>query len=702
MEKTILIEEIRRTLQMMGLPTDNSFVISEALIGGGGKQAVYEFTQGIEKLLGRGGKTLTSEEKSMLTDFIDQARKYETKFDSFGSLGDDLTEAQLKTMKNFITSKSNSTLKRVLADAAQEYRIYLKKIPIATEEEAYDEAFRDLITSAGRRTSYSDVVEDMNYLSYNYKTGSIYSLQTRIDKLRTIADALPEGNLKNSMNSFIDEMDDVVSVRYAKEIAGEESTEFTEKELDELIPDNELAIFKNAIEEVADEDTPVIRIDFSDPIDEISESVDDMTAKEVDDNLKEEFMTQMKKVCNTGFCSTMQGYYRSKSPKFQQMWDLILVELDKGVKANIGNIQGSVSEKELAKYKELLRLYKESNKPPLTKNDYIKIGEAVYEKWRGGGFMDKVSLAGLFGTKEQAFYTIARIMLGNDVFSGKWMGWGPAMKKWLAMNAIIALWDLGHGVWQLKFGSANPQETEESIIKTSAVDLSKNIASLVGGPPIYRLGLFIATKTVATFMPSTIYVNEEDLVAWIKEDSKTTYNPGYTDLEIYDNIIRKKGVTISYQVNDKPPYTRISGIKDPTFDYYNGDYTWNREGEWDYNIRFKKEGSKISRKQEKTNEIPKEVYNSIEDQLATNSLMSSYIKDRLTGIFKKHKKHIDYKKQEMMTDDSGNKIVCLIYEYDDVEYGTKKIAFNYTEYSKSDKNLNNTDTFNKIVKEYNK
>ena len=56
----------------------------------------------------------------------------------------------------------------------------------------------------------------------------------------------------------------------------------------------------------------------------------------------------------------------------------------------------------------------------------------------------------------------------------------------------------------------------------------------------------------------------------------------------------------------------------------------------------------------------------------------------------------------MMTDDSGNKIICLIYEYDDVEYGTKKIAFNYTEYSKSDKNLNNTDTFNKIVKEYNK
>jgi len=700
MKNLLLEEEIKKVLSMMGLPYKSSQIIKEAI--GTGGPFVKEFAEKIKGILMKTGKSLSVEEKNILSDFVDQANKYEKDFASdFRTIADDLTTTQLKRLENFISTKSDMTLRRTIIDASIENSIFLKKIEFQTNEEYLTDALDNIISLGTSRTKYPDLISDLNYLHYNYKTAPTSDLFDKLNKLRALSGYLPD-DLKKIFDDFIDELDTHVERRAENELNGVMS-DLSAKQADELFSTAEANSLRDYADEILD-DVETDGFDFSRnrSTREVLENdldFDAMTAREVENKLKSTFMEKLKKVCNTGFCSTMQGYYNSKSKKFDVMWDLILKELETSFKTTT-KIEGSVSEQELTKHKLILK-FMYSKKVPLTKSEYIKIGEAVYEGWKGGGFMEKVSLPGLFGTKEQAFYTISRLFLGQDVFTGKFIGWVDVMKKWAVFNTIILAWDLGNGFWQLKFGSDNPNQTEEDIIKNGIADFTKNALSLVGGPPIWRLGLTIVDASLQKFLPDAMYVNEEDLVDYIKKDSKTTYNPGYTEMEIYDNIIANTGVTISYEMDDNPPYTKISGISDVKFNYYNGRYSWDRTGNYSWQINFIREGEKIAKKEVKSEEISKEIIETLEDQIATNSVLSEFIKDRLTGLIKKHKKHIDFKKQEIMVDGNNKKIICIIFEYEDTEGVKNMFAFNYSEYSSSsNKDLKDVDFWNNIVKEY--
>ena len=205
------------------------------------------------------------------------------------------------------------------------------------------------------------------------------------------------------------------------------------------------------------------------------------------------------------------------------------------------------------------------------------------------------------------------------------------------------------------------------------------------------------------FLPDSTYVNKEDLIEYLKENSLKTQGTAWTIIEINDNIFNKKGVTVYFGPDDNPPITQIKGITDPLYSMANGRYFFEKTGDFTYRMMFIPEGQKKPKvEDEKTKELDKQSINTIEGQIATNSLLSPFIKDRLTGIIKNHKKHIDFKSQKKMSQDDGKEIIVLIFEWKDKDTDQSYMfAFNYTKFkSMNNPDLKSEENWAQLVKEY--
>jgi len=701
--------EVLRIKKLMGLkPTlkEGFYGLNKLLLN---EETGYgEAMQIIKSLVKKTTQNLTDLEKKYLKQMI---QEFNQKYgDEYGDLVDegkmtDLIRTNLTKMLNEVSDNDtinffSGVIQRITRDDLA--TTGLKSIT------TMDDAFKQLMDgsmSNFSRTNPDGSVVDASFLDslrYIYRQGSLRNAdlpEELINELEgKVLGAIDEIPADEPMAKYLLDLKDQID-----EIRSGEGKLPTTEEITDIT--NNVSSVKTNLENpvtprvISDPDVDIEIGNGSSIIDDAEQTLGGQTAEEIDKNLRKTFVEGMRKSCKSRFCSTMTAYYYGAPEKFNSMWEELLIQINDRIKVKISGDVDPLLDQKLLEMSERLK-YLQTTKKVFTRDDYIKIGEAVYNKWKSGTFGEKFSLGGLFGTKEQGFYTIARTFLGQDVYSGKFLTRSELIKRWALINGLVLTYHVGSILYEVNFGADDPNKTDKQIIEDGIDDIVGDLVSLVGGPPVWRLGIEAVINTFQMFMPSSTYVNEEDLVEWIKNDSKTRYAPGYTDLEVYDNIINNKEVTVTYDKESKAPSTIVKGITDPSFIYYNGTYTNDKTGESSYTVNFRPLGSKKSTKQIKSKGVDKAIIEQLESTIATNSAISSFIKDRLTGVIKSHKKWIDFKKQMIESTDQGNSEI-LIFDWKDIDGVESSFAFNYTKWKNEGAlDLKEVANWNKYVKAY--
>lgn len=697
--KEFLNEEIKRSLVLMGLPSSISPKLTEAFLAAAAGNPIVEFVNFLKSGLKKGEVgSLTSQEKMAIISLADEAGALDRSFDEFGDVGERLTKDQITILKNFLDNTADWQVTRVIAYGSMVFnntQIYIRYLD--AEEILFETLQRELDNLGPGADAEMQTLKDLFDAQRDFDLGAL-ERQELANKALMIAEKLEDSNpykslIRDTAQNELQKSERQIANGTTLAPTADEFSQVTTKEIEEL---QDAA--KKGEEVTEDPFEDIVFRGLEDLEDEIGEE----EAMSLEEAAQKAFMEKMNQTCKTKFCGTMYAYWKGKSPKFQQMWDITVKELEKLMKTSTGESLARIPKETQDTYNIILKKFKDKN-TPLTLDQYMKLGEKVYEKWKTGGFWERFSLSGLFGTGRSSFYTVARFSLGSDLYTGSW-SFKSAVKKWAPFNALMLLWSIGTGIYELKVGSDDPNKTEEEILRESIVRWFKNsVATGFGLAPLPRLAMEGMIEGFKFFLPESTYVNKEDLIEYLKENSLKTQGTAWTIIEINDNIFNKKGVTVYFGPNDDPPITQIKGITDPLYSMANGRYFFEKTGEWSYQMKFIPEGQKKPKvEEEKTKELDKQSINTIEEQLATNSVLSPFIKDRLTGIIKNHKKHIDFKSQKKMSQDDGKEIIVLIFEWKDKDTDNSyKIAFNYTKFkSMNNPDLKSQENWAQLVKEY--
>ena len=697
--KEFLNEEIKRSLILMGLPSSISPKLTEAFLAATAGNPIVEFVNILKSGMKKGEVgTLTREEKKAIVAFADEAGSLDSSFDEFGDVGERLTKDQITILKNFLDNTQSWQVERVVAYGSMVFtntELYIRYIN--AEELLFDVLQRELDDLGAGADAEMQTLKDLFDATRDMDLGAL-ERQELADKALIIAEKLSDDNpykslIRDTAQNELQKSERQVANGTTLAPTGDEFSQVTKKEIDEL-------------QDAAKKGEEITEDPFEDIVfrglEDLEEEIGEEEAITLEEAAQKAFMEKMNQTCKTKFCGTMYAYWKGKSPKFQQMWDITVKELEKLMKTSTGESLSRIPKETQDTYNIILKKFKDKN-TPLTLDQYMKLGEKIYEKWKTGGFWERFSLSGLFGTGRQSFYTVARFSLGSDLYTGTW-SFKAAVKRWAPFNALMLLWSIGTGVYELKVGSDDPNKTEEEILRESIVRWFKNsIATGFGLAPLPRLAIEGLVEGFKFFLPDSTYVNKEDLIEYLKENSLKTQGTAWTIIEINDNIFNKKGVTVYFGPDDNPPITQIKGITDPLYSMANGRYFFEKTGDFTYQMMFIPEGQKKPKvEDEKTKELDKQSINTIEGQIATNSLLSPFIKDRLTGIIKNHKKHIDFKSQKKMSQDDGKEIIVLIFEWKDKDTDQSYMfAFNYTKFkSMNNPDLKSEENWAQLVKEY--
>ena len=697
--KEFLNEEIKRSLILMGLPSSISPKLTEAFLAAAAGNPIVEFVNILKSGMKKGEVgTLTREEKKAIVAFADEAGSLDSSFDEFGDVGERLTKDQITILKNFLDNTQSWQVERVVAYGSMVFtntELYIRYIN--AEELLFDALQRELDDLGAGADAEMQTLKDLFNATRDMDLGAL-ERQELADKALIIAEKLSDDNpykslIRDTAQNELQKSERQVANGTTLAPTGDEFSQVTKKEIDEL-------------QDAAKKGEEITEDPFEDIVfrglEDLEEEIGEEEAITLEEAAQKAFMEKMNQTCKTKFCGTMYAYWKGKSPKFQQMWDITVKELEKLMKTSTGESLSRIPKETQDTYNIILKKFKDKN-TPLTLDQYMKLGEKIYEKWKTGGFWERFSLSGLFGTGRQSFYTVARFSLGSDLYTGTW-SFKAAVKRWAPFNALMLLWSIGTGVYELKVGSDDPNKTEEEILRESIVRWFKNsIATGFGLAPLPRLAMEGLVEGFKFFLPDSTYVNKEDLIEYLKENSLKTQGTAWTIIEINDNIFNKKGVTVYFGPDDNPPITQIKGITDPLYSMANGRYFFEKTGDFTYKLVFIPEGQKKPKvEEEKTDELDKKSIQNIEDLIATNSILSPFIKDRLTGIIKNHKKHLDFKSQKKMASDDGTEAIVLIFEYkDNVADKNVMIAFNYTRYKKmNNPDLNSAQNWDSLVKSY--
>ena len=693
--KRFLKEDIERSLQIMGLPIDVSDFLVEALSSAATGNPIIQLADILKSAMRKGSVELLNEEEQLALRIFNGEIKYMDNTLDLGEIGEKLTKEQLSLLKRSF-SEYGTSIKFYLSAAALRLASAKVTSQILTNETILKNTFEELGENV---EEFNNFLRQMETSSWYDETITTFEREETTAYMRGVANMLEDENpYKKMILNACDDADDKLLRHMETGFYNGTVASDLETVTDDIV--------KN-LEEVAETGERNIEEIIINPniYDDLADETDTEVAQTLEDAAKKTFMEDMKKNCSTAFCRTMVAYYEGGSEKFEIMWKIIVKELEgKAAKVTQAGMNDTYIPKDIQEiYQSVLTTYKKYNSI-MTPDQYSKFGEAIYKKWNEVGFLSKFSLKGLFGNTPNAFYVIGRTMVGSDIYTGKF-SFAAMRKKWVWFNLVFLIGSVGKTAYDITLGTDDPNQDKWDLIKQRAASTFKNIVYTgFGLAPAYRITLEILINGFEASLPESRYVNREELLKFLKEQSKSTNPPGWTDLEVYENIFNKKGVQVYFGVNDDPEFTQIKGITDPLYISANGRYQYVKSGDFVYKLKFIPEGQTKPKETEvvKSLKVEKDVINNIEDVIATSSVLSPLIKDRLTGIIKNHKKHLDYKEQKIMTDDEGKQNSILIFEWKDKDTDISyKFAFNYTKYkSMNSPDLKTQENWAQLVKEY--
>ena len=689
--KRFLKEDIQRSLQIMGLSMHVSDVLVEALSLAAAGNPIVQFADVLKGALKKGTiEVLTEEEQYAMKAFAREIKYLDNTLD-LGEIGEKLTKEQITMMRKIFSPEfTGGSLKYYVAAAANQFATLQKTLPLINQETLIKQSLIDLGTEIEDINKFLRQMDESITLADREETNAI---------MKSVADQLDETNpYKKIITNVIDDSEDKMlrqmEYGYHHSVSEEEISRVT----DDIL---------GAIEEGAEAGEKNIEEIIINPriLDDVDEEIGGDMVVELENRAKKVFIEDMRKNCTTPFCRTMVSYYDGKSKRFDEMWSIIVKDLE-GQTTKITNDGFSNSKYTIPKdlqetYNAVLTTWKKYNRV-MTPDEYTKFGERIYKKWSELGMLSKFSLQGLFGNTTNGMYVIGRTMIGTDIYTGKF-SFAAMRKRWFWFNLMFLVYNAGEAVYEITLGSDDPNQDTYQLMKEKAASVFKNVVYTgLGLAPAYRITLEALIQGFEMALPESRYVNKEELLKFLKEQSKTDHPPGWTDIEVYDNIFNKKGVSVYFGVDDEPEFTQIKGITDPLYSSANGRYQYVKSGDFVYKLTFIPEGQKKPKETElvKSLKVDKDIIQNIENLIATNSALSPIIKDRLTGVIKKHKKHLDYKEQKIMTDSNGKQESVLIFEFKNANNDeSSKFAFNYTRFKEQGSpDLKNADNWNNLVR----
>lgn len=692
--KRFLKEDIERSLQIMGLPIDVSDFLVEALsLAAAGTNPIIQLSDILKSAMRKGSVELLNEEEQLALRIFGGEIRYMDNALDLGEIGEKLTKEQLSLLRKAF-SEYETSIKFYLSAAANR----LVSAKVTTQLLSNETILKTTFEELGENVEeFNKFLRQMEPSSWYDETITSIEREETTAYMRSVANSLDDENpYKKMILDACDDADDKLLREMETGFYNGTVASDLESVTDDLV--------KN-LEQVAETGERNIEEVIINPniYDDLADEGGTEAAESLEDAAKKTFMQDMKNNCSTAFCRTMVAYYEGGSEKFEIMWKIIVKELEgKAAKITKEGMNDNYIPKDLQEvYQSVLTTYKKYNSI-MTPDQYSKFGEAIYKKWNEVGFLSQFSLRGLFGNTPNAFYVIGRTMVGSDIYTGKF-SFAAMRKRWVWFNLVFLIGSVGKTAYDITLGTDDPNQDKWDLIKQRAASTLKNIVYTgLGLAPAYRITLEILIKGFESSLPESRYVNREELLKFLKEQSKSTNPPGWTDLEVYDNIFNKKGVQVYFGVNDDPEFTQIKGITDPLYMSANGRYQYVKSGDFVYKLKFIPEGQTKPKETEvvKSLKVEKDVIQNIENLIATNSALSPIIKDRLTGIIKSHKKHLDYKEQKIMTDSNGKQESILIFEFKNANNDqSSKFAFNYTRFKElGSPDLKNADNWNNLVR----
>ena len=422
--KEFLNEEIKRSLILMGLPSSISPKLTEAFLAATAGNPIVEFVNILKSGMKKGEVgTLTREEKKAIVAFADEAGSLDSSFDEFGDVGERLTKDQITILKNFLDNTQSWQVERVVAYGSMVFtntELYIRYIN--AEELLFDVLQRELDDLGAGADAEMQTLKDLFDATRDMDLGAL-ERQELADKALIIAEKLSDDNpykslIRDTAQNELQKSERQVANGTTLAPTGDEFSQVTKKEIDEL-------------QDAAKKGEEITEDPFEDIVfrglEDLEEEIGEEEAITLEEAAQKAFMEKMNQTCKTKFCGTMYAYWKGKSPKFQQMWDITVKELEKLMKTSTGESLSRIPKETQDTYNIILKKFKDKN-TPLTLDQYMKLGEKIYEKWKTGGFWERFSLSGLFGTGRQSFYTVARFGLGSDLYTGTWLWFSTTTK----------------------------------------------------------------------------------------------------------------------------------------------------------------------------------------------------------------------------------------------------------------------------------
>jgi hypothetical protein len=690
------MEEVLRIRELMGLKSflkEGLYGLTKMLLKE--ETGIGEIMNAFKTAFRKASAELTEEEKIYIRNLVDE---YNARFaDEYGNIN--FTGKIDNTLRSAILNIAEKEADEVLLDF---WTGALKRVTRSNIGKEGLQAFTSLDDTMKELMQSEKVSDDLldadgnalglyDTLVYIFQKGGVRQselpdsiLSVLKDQLDYYRRVLPEYDpLKKYCDDVVDQIDEVQT--------GE--TKFLPEE-DIAIIRNELPAIENNIKNPMD---PIV-IDVTDDW-TISLGSDDIGLGESPVAVRERainaVMDDMEKKCKVGFCKTMVAYWKKDNKKFNDMWSYIYNKLNTNIKPKANaRFNAQVPSALIDEYELILKEFGKKD-TPFTPDDYIKLGEEIYEKMKKsgemgvfGGVFTPFKDLGVFTSKDMLYRTLGYVTIGTDPFKGGWTFKGM-WDRWWKMNLIWFPIVLTYNVVDAGKGSEDPTETGLDQFIGLLTSTAEDVAML-GFAPGPRLFLEGGISYINKKVGGSKYVDYPTLVDFLNKQH------GWTENQVYDNLINKNLVK-TYR-DTTPPYTQISGATD-IFAVANGKYEVVNKtllgGLLKPKVIFTPEGQLApDPNKNKLAKIDREARNEIKNLLADESWLSDSI--AVNSVLKNKK--IDFDRQESATE-NGTQVTILVYKITTTTDKKAELFLNYDSWVAAGKpELSSEENFNKYVK----
>ena len=692
------INEIARIKSLMGFSVDPILetrklikkLLKEAAAGPRQELAdlVRRFFSATDEDAAKMFNTLTDEEKIYLKSLVSASDELG------GAVGDLTTAAGVASLRKFMSESGNDVIKRTFAKAEREISrrlagLDIQKIISMDQDVAAIIRNTPLSRNVKIGKKNASLIEILNVIENQggVKKSTMFDGQPEMwailaDDLDNVIDSAPV-----EVKTYLGDIQEEIFER----LNPEDYVEVLAKEEDEIIQQ----MTDEQVELIKKEVLPPVEIDF-DIEDVTNDPILDLTEKQ---KLQKEFIEKLDEVCKTKQCRLIKNLYKLNPKKFDRLWNNIENEFIQKIKLS-GGLDRSVQDS-ITNYDMMFKKLKTEKGEKVTQEFFDEIGTKIFDTLKASDYW-------IFGKNSRLDYrmfmtdgewktTLVDLFFGRNPITGEGGTMGDKFKRWMKINLGIFTIQVIYKLSELNEGPKPGETTAEQnlrLIGETGMDL---LGALVGVSPVFRLAYEVGTETIDYMIDDTAYVSEADLREYLKETH------GWDAITIDKFILHPEDNTIYVKYYQTPtdnstPRTEISGVTISPYSIANGTYYMDRSGTLGIatqKVKFIPEGETKPLEPKKDEKISKEFVEAVRKEIAINSVISKYIKDKtLGGVVsgkEEDKKDISFIDQGKVSKD-GKDQVTLNFKYKNLSDEEYTIYFLYDEWVNANKPTLNTDT----------